>query len=224
MTIVLAIPTLHDGWLRHLWPGSIPAMHPAGTAEQVVIWVLAAAVAVMSVPPVLNMLSRRQLMNFSYNPLHLVGTYGAFGGVTHERFEIVVEGTRAPSPFASEWKEYEFKGKPGSPIRRPPQVAPYHLRLDWLMWFAAMQPDRVPLWFTRFAHQLLEGDRGVTGLLKTNPFPGAPPRYVRALLYEYRFTTPAERHTTGRWWNRTLVGTYLRPTALRAGSLDEVRR
>ena len=95
----------------------------------------------LSIAPVMNMLSPRQMMNASFEPLHLVNTYGAFGSITRERYEIVLEGTTTPTVTDSTtWRDYEFKGKPGDPARRPPQVAPYHLRLDWLMWFEAMAP------------------------------------------------------------------------------------
>ena len=220
VTIVLAIPTLDDRFLRRFVPVSVPSLHAAGTAERIIVYAVAAMVAWLSIKPVRNMLSRRQVMNTCFNPIHLVGTYGAFGAVTRLRCEVVVEGTAEATPATSEWKEYEFRGKPTNPMRRPPQIAPYHLRLDWLMWFAAMRPHEVPLWFARFAGKLLAGDRPVLGLLRKNPFPGAPPRYIRALLYEYRFATPAEHAASGRWWNRTLVGTYLHPTALRPVRTD----
>jgi hypothetical protein len=156
-------------------------------------------------------------MNFSFNPLHLVGTYGAFGSITRERFEIAIEGTSDPviTPHTV-WREYAFKGKPGDPRRRPRQIAPYHLRLDWLMWFAAMSPRPRDVWFYALIDKLLEGDRAVLRLLASNPFPGEPPRFVRARYYRYRFTTPPERRATGAWWVRHLAGEYLRPTARRA--------
>ncbi len=111
------------------------------------------------------------------------------------------------------WKAYEFKGKPGDPKRMPPQVAPYHLRLDWLMWFAAMgPPDRYP-WIVELVGRLLEGDTATLKLLRTNPFPDEPPVVVRARLYRYRFTSRAERRETGAWWARTLVAMWLPPLA-----------
>jgi len=154
-------------------------------------------------------------MNYSFNRLHLVGTYGAFGSVTRERQEVVLEGTSAAelSPDA-EWREYEFKGKPGDPRRRPPQIAPYHLRLDWLMWFAALSPHYAEAWFPRLVEKLLANDRAVLRLIRHNPFPDAPPRWIRARYYHYRFTTGAERKETAAWWVRQLVGDYLRPVSL----------
>jgi len=153
-------------------------------------------------------------MNASFNQLHLVNTYGAFGSVTRERYEVVVQGTdhSDPGPEAL-WREYEFKGKPGDPHRRPPQVAPYHLRLDWLMWFAALSPRYADGWIVRLAERLLDNDRHIVALLRVNPFPDEPPSFVRARLFRYRFTTPAERRATGDWWVRDELGEYLPPIA-----------
>ncbi len=170
----------------------------------------------LSVRPARNLLSPSQLMNYSFEPLHLVNTYGAFGSVTKVRYEVVIEGTDDVTPTrATEWREYEFKGKPGDLRRRPPQFAPYHLRLDWLMWFAAMSSPAYHEWFVPLVAKLLQNDRATLRLLKRNPFPDRAPRFVRALLYRYRFTTPRERRQTGAWWSRSLVGDYLRPMALR---------
>ena len=115
-------------------------------------------------------------MNASFDPLRLVNTYGAFGAVTRVRREIVLEGTDedVPGP-ATVWKEYQFKAKPGDPRRRPRQVAPYHLRLDWLLWFAAMSPPPAHPWMTSLVTRLLEHDRPTLTLLGHNPFPDRPP-------------------------------------------------
>jgi hypothetical protein len=152
------------------------------------------------------------VMNTVYNRFHLVGTYGAFGSITRPRYEVIVEGTDELVPTAStKWRAYEFRGKPGDLGRMPPQIAPYHLRLDWLMWFAALSsPDRES-WFAPFMQKLLAGDRAVLSLLRENPFADRPPRAVRAMLYEYHFTNPAERAATGNWWTRKLEGTYFPP-------------
>jgi hypothetical protein len=215
LTVVLAISTLNDRWLAWL-PITPPALHPAGDVERAIVWVCAGIVGLLSVGPALNMLSSQQLMNSSFEPLHLVNTYGAFGSITRTRNEIVVEGTAdaAPTP-ASVWREYEFKGKPGDPSHRPPQVAPYHMRLDWLMWFAAMSSPNEHDWFPALLVRLLEGDRETLGLLRTNPFPDRPPKYIRAQYYEYHFTTPEERRRTGQWWRRTLVGGYYPAVSLK---------
>ena len=91
------------------------------------------------------------------------------------------------------------------------QIAPYHLRLDWLMWFSAMSTPAEHQWFPRLLSRLLEGDPGTLALIDTNPFPDHPPKFVRAVYYEYRFTTPEERRQTGAWWHRDFVGLYYPP-------------
>jgi hypothetical protein len=176
--------------------------------------VLTAGVVVLSWWPVRNMLSRRQLMNFSFNRLHLVNSYGAFGSVTRARHEVVIEGTDDPAGVTG-WREYEFKGKPGDVHRWPRQFAPYHLRLDWLMWFAGISPSYAESWFGPLLEKLLEGDPVVLRLLRHNPFPDAPPVLVRARLYRYRFTTWRERRATGAWWVRADAGHFAGPVRLR---------
>ncbi|WP_055402821.1 MULTISPECIES: lipase maturation factor family protein [unclassified Mycobacterium] len=179
----------------------------------------AAAVLFMSYWPMRNMLSSRQRMNASFNSFHLVNTYGAFGSIGRIRREVVIEGTdETHLTSQTVWKEYEFKGKPGAVRRLPRQWAPYHLRLDWLMWFAAISPGYAQPWLTPFLQRLLRNDRPTLRLLRRNPFADAPPRYVRALLYEYRFTTPAELRRDRAWWHRTLIGGYVRPMALPAAT------
>lgn len=209
LTIVLAIPTLDDRILRHVLRVHIPTLHDSSLAQRIAAGALAALVIWLSVDPIRNMLSPRQVMNTTYNPYHLVGTYGAFGSVTRTRNEVVVEGTdEAVLSPDTKWQEYEFRGKPTAPGRIPPQVAPYHLRLDWLMWFAAMGTYEENPWFVHFMANLLRNDAPTLSLLRSNPFPDHPPRYVRALLYEYHFTSPDERRRTGDWWKRKLLGSY----------------
>jgi len=187
----------------------MPDVQPLHRVQRFLVYGLAVVVGVLSVAPTVNMLSPSQMMNASFNPLHIVNTYGAFGSVTRDRFEIAIEGT-ADDEVGPEtaWREYAFKGKPGDPGRRPRQIAPYHLRLDWLMWFAAMGSAEEHPWFSALLLKLLQGDQETVRLLADNPFPNHPPRWVRARMYRYRFTTRAERQTTGRWWNRQLEGEY----------------
>ena len=210
-TIALAIPTLDDRWFSWL-PFTLPALSPQAGAQRFVLAGLAVLVCILSIPPVTNMISPAQLMNYSFNQIHLVNTYGAFGSVTRTRGEIVIEGTSDTELTAqTKWREYAFKGKPGDPSRRPMQIAPYHLRLDWLMWFAAMSTPAEHQWFPRLLVKLLEGDPGTLALIDMNPFPDRPPKFVRAVYYEYRFTTPEERRQTGAWWHRDFVGLYYPP-------------
>jgi hypothetical protein len=144
-----------------------------------------------------------------------VNTYGLFGTMTRQRYEVTIEGTDDSSPGAeTKWREYEFKAKPGPTHRRPRQVAPYHLRLDWLMWFLPLSPYHAQGWLLAFLVKLLRNDPTTLRLLAKNPFPDRPPALVRATLYLYRYTTGHERRTTGAWWVRDLVGEYLPPLAL----------
>jgi hypothetical protein len=214
LTVVLCIPLVSDAWLSWL-PVARPAMLSMPPALKIAQYVAVALVALLSIAPITNMLSSRQLMNASFEPLHLVNTYGAFGSITRERYEIVISGTNdAELTPATKWSEYEFKGKPGDPSRMPPQVAPYHMRLDWLMWFESMAPVPQSGWFFNLLAGLLRGDAQTLGLLRTNPFSQSPPRYVRAEYFLYRFTTPEERRESGRWWNRQLVGSFYGPVSL----------
>jgi predicted DCC family thiol-disulfide oxidoreductase YuxK len=138
------------------------------------------------------------------SPFHSLNPYGLFADMTTERPEIVVEG----SDDGTTWKPYEFRWKPGDPTRRPGFVQPHQPRLDWQMWFAALSTCRRTPWFVEFLGRLLQGSPEVLALLDHNPFPDRPPRQVRALLYEYRFTDLATRRATGAWWRRELKGLY----------------
>ncbi len=162
----------------------------------------------LSVPVVLNLLSGHQRMNTSFGSLDLVNTYGAFGTVGRERREIVFEGTDDdPAAASALWREYEFHCAPCDPERRPCVITPYHYRLDWQMWFAAMAtPNEYP-WTLRFVWNLLHNDSGTLSLLAGNPFPDHPPRFVRARLYVYRFAP----YGSGRWWDRQLLGDWIPP-------------
>ena len=130
------------------------------------------------------------------------------------RNEVVLEGTSDSLGEEPVWREYSFKGKPGDPRRMPRQWAPYHLRLDWMMWFAALSPSFAADWFRPLVNRLLRNDAATLRLLRHNPFPDAPPRCVRARLYEYRFTTWRELRRDGAWWHRELVGESLPPVSL----------
>ena len=214
LTVLLAVSAF-DGSLV----AAPPALPAAPVAYEAVVLAFTALVVVLSYWPVRNLMSRRQQMNVSFNRFHLVNAYGAFGSINRIRLEVAVEGTDEPviTPHTV-WREYGFKGKPGDPRRLPRQFAPYHLRLDWLMWFAAISSSYAWPWFVPFLGKLLQGDPVTLKLLRTNPFPDAPPTHVRARLYHYRFTDRATLRATGAWWRRTLVREYLPPVSLE--SLD----
>jgi hypothetical protein len=223
LTMVLAIPAIDGRYLAAILPFRGMAAATPSLAFKYVTVGLVVVVAWMSIDPIRNLLSPNQVMNTSFNPLHLVGTYGAFGSITRQRFEIVVEGTSdGVVTQATQWKEYEFKGKPNDTGRMPPQVAPYHMRLDWLMWFAAMSSYQQHPWFVNFMAKLLENDKPVLGLLKSNPFPDQPPKFVRAQIYEYHFTDWSTRRRTGQWWVRKFVGGYFPPVSLQNESFRQI--
>ncbi|KAF2352910.1 Lipase maturation factor [Trinorchestia longiramus] len=167
--------------------------------------VLCAVLAYLSIPVVVNLLSSRQAMNTSFEPFRILNTYGAFGSITKHRHEIILEGLASNDT----WLEYEFNCKPGNVMLRPCLISPYHYRLDWLMWFAAMQPAEHNPWLFHLVYKLLANDPAATELMRLNPFDGAsPPRMVRALLYQYQYT--AAGGGSSGWYERQLVdGSYM---------------
>jgi hypothetical protein len=137
-------------------------------------------------------------------PLRSVNGYGLFARMTTVRNEIVIEG----SDDGTTWLPYEMPWKPGDVMRRPTFVAPHQPRLDWQMWFAALTPYRAnpEQWFARLLGRVLTGEPTVLALFATNPFPNAPPRFVRAVVWEYRFSAPDDE--SGAWWRREWRGIY----------------
>ncbi|WP_049580307.1 lipase maturation factor family protein, partial [Streptomyces sp. SBT349] len=187
LTMILAVAAV-DGALaaRHLPLPSPPAHQPDAPAWFMALLLAATAlVAFLSYRPVRNLLSSDQDMNRAYNSLHLVNSYGAFGSVTRQRLEIVLEGTNDPDPDgdpdgSTRWEAYEFHGKPGNVRRLPRQFAPFHLRLDWMMWFAALAPHAPQPWLRALVQRLLAGDPAAPRLLRVDPFPDHPPAPGRA--------------------------------------------
>jgi len=145
-------------------------------------------------------------------PLHLTSPYGLFAVMTTQRNEIVIEG----SSDGVEWREYEFRYKPGDLSRRPPWNIPHQPRLDWQMWFAALDDPQRLRWFWLFLERLLHNEPAVTALLARNPFPDQPPLYVRAKFYDYTYTDAGAK-ARGQWWERRLLGLYFPEVRLKAG-------
>jgi lipase maturation factor 1 len=145
----------------------------------------------------------------------VVNGYGLFRVMTKDRCEIVIEG----STDGIDWAPYEFKWKPGDVKCVPGWCAPHQPRLDWQMWFAALETPEQNPWLAGLIVRLLERSRDVNGLLARSPFPDKPPRYIRAMFYRYRFTTSEEHRQTGAWWKRQELHEYL-PTI----SLDQLRQ
>ena len=173
---------------------------------------------ILSYRPLLNLFSPRQYMNYCWNRWHLIGAYGAFGSVSKERYEVVIEGTDEEFPDQeTKWKEYGLKGKPVELNRTPPVVAPYHLRLDWMIWFLPfgvfVGENEIyirghDLWFVRLMQKLLLNDKSLLKLFRHNPFEKNPPKWVRAQFYQYQFTSQEEYRESKNIWKRKLLGEY----------------
>lgn len=217
LTIVVAFSAVDDAAVRAVLPWiSLGSPDPAGTPLwfAVVVLMLTAAMLYWAWEPLRNLFSRDQLMNASFNRWHLSNAYGAFGSITRRRNEVVIEGTMDEPGPGARWQEYGFHGKPGDPGRLPRQVAPYHLRLDWLMWFLGLGASGGN-WFPVLLQRLLAADPQTLRLLRTDPFDGAPPRWIRARVFRYRFSTPKELRTEGIWWVREPAGVLVDPVPRR---------
>jgi lipase maturation factor 1 len=217
LTIVLCIPLFDDEALRRFFPIVMRHVQQArpSLVKRLSVPVMAAVLVFVgglqlirlvdrqmsprTLPPVLADVYQRA------SGLYLANGYGLFSVMTTSRPEIIVEG----SQDGETWLPYEFTYKAGDVKRMPVYVAPFQPRLDWQMWFAALGDARSNPWFISFIYHLSKGSPEVLALLKTNPFPDKPPTYIRAQLYQYQFTNPAEQRETGDWWKRELVGDYI---------------
>lgn len=218
LTIVIAIACFDDHFFEKYlrFPALQPQTAVAG-ARKVILWILSGTILLLSFQPAFNLFSPHQRMNTSFDSLHLVNAYGAFGSITQKRREIIFEGTSDTElTERTVWKEYGFKAKPGDIHKTSPIISPYHLRLDWLLWFAAMVPWRYHPWILPLTGRLLQNDPEILKQIRSNPFPDSPPYYIRATLYDYRFTTPEEKKATGNWWVREPVSEYLPPLSLQS--------
>ena len=222
LAIALCIPLLDDAALRRFFPKRLLRQQPQqslpGSRRRRASRAIAAAAAILLM---LNVVRWGELFFDTLpspvrsatrwaGPFCIVNSYGLFRVMTNPRYEIVIEG----SQDGSTWSEYEFKYKPGNVLRALPWVEPHQPRLDWQMWFAALGNYRQHQWFVNLCARLLQGESPVLDLLNAPPF-DAPPRYVRALLYEYHFTGADEREKSGAWWRRELKGLYLPPISLK---------
>jgi hypothetical protein len=228
LTIIPALACLDDGFWSKVLPKKLVARSHAAAKEatpskamNTTAWVVTCIIALLSIRPAINLLSPGQIMNTSFDPLDLVNTYGAFGTVGRERLNVVFEGTMDnDTSNAANWKPYIYKGLPVLLEKRSPQIAPYHLRLDWQMWFASMSsPDEYP-WTIHLVWKLLHNDPNVLSLFRANPFPGKPPRYIRAVLYRYSFARPGNPEHL--WWTRNQLGLWLQPMSVDDPALIEV--
>jgi predicted DCC family thiol-disulfide oxidoreductase YuxK len=214
-TMLLCLPLFDDAAMRRVLPSRVNrhAQGRAGNtaprrATKVAVNALAALIVFCSLVQMDERFGGRppaaaQAVDNFIEPLRIVSTYGLFAVMTTKRNEIVIEG----SYDGVEWQEYKFWYKPGDVARRPPWNIPHEPRLDWQMWFAALEDPNYLPWFSRFLERLLENEPTVTALLETNPFPDKPPTYVRAQFYDYTYADDEEK-ARGRWWERRLLGAY----------------
>jgi hypothetical protein len=225
LTIALCLFTMDDESLRPWIPRRIlNRIRPAAPAPIRAVTRPVAAVAAALVVLLTSILFLSEVAGLTWKPattlvralgpFGIANNYGLFAVMTVTRDEIIVEG----SNDGQHWLAYEFNDKPGDVYRAPPIVAPFQPRLDWQMWFAALSSYRQNPWFVNFVFRLLQGSPQVLRLLRKNPFPSAPPRYIRAELYRYWFTDWSTKGKTGAWWNRTPRGLYLP-----AISLEDIR-
>lgn len=194
---------------------------PPGRGHTWAVRIFAVLVMIKSWAVVDNLLfAKHQAMNRAFDRLSLVNTYGAFGSVGSERYEIVIEGTQSPDAHApdSEWRAYELPCKPGDVARRPCLLGPYHRRLDWLIWFAAMNDQLRDPWLVHLAYKLLDGDRTIRELV-IDPFGGAPPKWIRMQRYRYWL----QPYSADTWWRRELVDpVWLEPINLETPGFRDV--
>jgi hypothetical protein len=219
ISIAVCIFCFDDQFFELFWKLPEVTLHAPPLWNMVTVCLVFAVILILSYQPAMNLISKNQAMNRNFDRLNLVNTYGAFGSITRDRYEIIIEGTmdNAITPN-TQWTAYEFKGKPGDPMRLSPQVSPLHYKLDWQMWFAAMSSYHYNPWIINFVAKLLQGNKDVLGLLKEDPFKGKKPRFVRAELYLYSYTKPGEPG----WWRRTKVDSYLPPLSLDNPSLLKI--
>lgn len=218
LTMVPAIFCLDDGfWRRFFAPSrvveasivavtSVPSL-----SRSIVTSLFGGLVFWLSIPVVKNLFSKRQQMNASYDPLRLINTYGAFGVVNEEREEWIIQSASDDNSANEDWREYEFKVKPGNIMTHPRWITPYHYRLDWQMWIAASgrSLDRSP-WFYPFLYKLLEGDKTTRQLLALDPWEGEgkQAKQIRIDAYRYKFHREKERIGNGKgapYWDREFV-------------------
>ncbi|MFG0333277.1 MAG: lipase maturation factor family protein [Maioricimonas sp. JB049] len=240
LTIVLCIPLLDDHVLMWCIPGVDRAVGPAGGGKNGRLVTLGrrVSIAVVMGVSVLTLLEemvtaqRRDRLPDAVvatldgidrvlvgpaepvltrlQPFRTINGYGLFRVMTTERFEIIIE----VSDDGRRWRELEFPCKPGDVERAPPVIAPYHPRLDWQMWFAALNPARNEYWLMSLMQQILKGSPAVAGLLGQPDVAEKPPRSIRMVYYRYEFSRPEERQRSGVWWTRSFVQQIAGPFSL----------
>jgi hypothetical protein len=208
LAMVLLVPLLDDRQMLSL-AGHLPIAAPAGgEAVRLFIGIIFTVFLILNICQLLRLFFylpapvKRLLAALS--PFMISNSYGLFAVMTTNRFEFVIEG----SDDGENWQAYEFRWKPGDSRTPPRQAAPHQPRLDWQMWFAALNPRIIEPWLENLVVRLLEGSRPVLALFRHNPFPDAPPKEIRLNVYRYHFSSLKARRNEGVWWERTLLGRF----------------
>jgi hypothetical protein len=219
LTVALCLLALDDAWWRRVFrraaspltPGirHVPRRLLRGVAVFVFAYTTLIALPRLLQSPVLAPLLGP--VDAVVGPFRSLNSYGLFAVMTHPRPELLIEG----SDDGRDWRAYVLPDKPGTLNRAPTWVAPFQPRLDWQLWFAALEsPDQNP-WLLSLCEHLLRGTPEVLALFAHNPFPRQPPRYIRVVRYDYHFTDRATKARTGDWWRRSPIDYYLGPVSLR---------
>ncbi|MGK5595368.1 MAG: lipase maturation factor family protein [Parachlamydiaceae bacterium] len=214
LTIALCFPLISDTYLNWLPLFSLNALRP-DLFLSLILNLLGVGLILLNTFVFLRLFFRLTALDKIYRwiaPWHIVNPYGLFAVMTTKRNEVILEG----SNDGIVWEPYEFYWKPGALEHPPRQIAPLQPRLDWQMWFAALDHYQNIPWLHQLIMRMLHGSTDVMALFKHNPFRDRPPRFIRALLFQYRFTSLEEKRETGRWWKREFRGFYAPPFSLRA--------
>jgi len=220
LTIALCILLLDDQFLRRFWRRPLALRGRPGRPMKAILAALTVLIVLLNVGQFSQLLFHAtpgpigDLLRIT-EPFGVVNSYGLFAVMTTTRPEIVIQG----SNNGVDWVDYAFRYKPGDLHRGPALVAPHQPRLDWQMWFAALSNYQSNDWFPNLMVRLLQGSPDVAHLFAKTPFGSTPPRYVRALLFEYRFTTLAEHRATGDYWTREPRGVYFPAISLNSVEL-----
>ena len=221
LTVALSIITFNNFFLSPFYPPQVYSDLSNGELN-LIISIVGISFSILQIIHLWNHFypQKRRLVQVlnGLAPYHLVNRYGLFAVMTTERDEIIVEG----SEDGENWKEYLCWYKPSEITRRPRRISPYQPRLDWQMWFLPFENFESATWFHLFLIHVLKGTPEVMKLIRFNPFPDKPPKYVRALMYEYQFSSQEEKRKAGIWWTRELKGLYSPVLTLRTSLHDEI--
>lgn len=196
ITSVLAISTFNNQLIERFIGLSVQSANAYPYSE--LVFFVAIVIGLYSTAPVRNFFSKNPLQNASFNPFNLVNSYGAFPKVMEDHYELIIEGRKE----GEKWKEYILHSSFKDQKSRPRQISPYHYMLEYLIDFYLHDNLEDDSWIEELLEKLLKNEKQAVNLFKETPFNGSPPDEIRAVRYEYRFTTPEERQRTGKFWER----------------------